>query len=146
VSLGGGRTNPGQLGAGKKPVPGKLKKTPERVGTRFENELEKKLKGIGARKQPGSGNYVGKPADLSLDEPGTLLMELKEITGRRVDPVEITKWLRKITREARGSGRKPCLAISFPNLGGPVAKHWAMLPVDVLEKLILAAGWEGFDE
>lgn len=145
MSLGGGRTNPGKLGADRRPVAGKLKKTPERVGDRFENKIAKKLRGIGARKQPGSGNYAGKPADIVLDEPGTLLLELKEITGRRVDPVEITKWLRKVTREARGTGRKPGLVIDFPNLGGPVPKHWVMIPVDVLKKLVLAAGWEGFE-
>ena len=146
MSLGGDRRpKPGQLGAGKKPLPGKLRKTPPRIGDRLESKIEKKLSRLGARKQAGSGNYAGRKGDLDIPEPETLLIESKEITGRRVDAVEITQWLRKITREARGKRKKPCLVIGFPDLEGAVAKEWGMLPLSLLEKLILAAGWEGFE-
>lgn len=146
MSLGGDRPTTGRLGADRRPAAGKLGKTPERVGDRLESKIERKLKRLGARKQPGSGNYAGMPADIDIPEPETLLIESKEITGRRITPIELTSWLRKITREARASGRKkPCLVVGFPDMEGAVAKEWGMLPLDLLEKLILAAGWEGFE-
>ena len=146
MSLGGDRPKPGQLGADRKPRAGKLKKPPKRVGDRLEDKIAAHLKSLKARKQPGSGNYAGKPADIDIPEPETLLIESKEITGRRVSPVEMTKWLRKITREARGFRKKPCLVVGFSDMEGAVAKEWAMLPLGVFEKLVLAAGWEGFEE
>lgn len=145
MSLGGDRPVPGRLGAGKKPQAGKLRKSSPRVGDRLETSVEKKLKRLGARKQAGSGNYAGRKGDVDIPEPETLLIESKEITGRRVSAVEITAWLRKITREARGKRKKPCLVVGFPDLEGAVAKEWGMIPLDLLEKLVVAAGWEGFE-
>ena len=115
------------------------------MGARLESKIEKRLSSLGARKQAGSGSYAGRKGDIDITAPETLLIESKEITARRVNPVEITSWLRKITREARGKRKKPCLVVGFPDMEGAVAKEWAMLPFELFEKLILAAGWEGFE-
>ncbi len=146
MSLGAKHPRPGKLGNGLRTIAGKLRKSPARVGDRLETKIEKKLKGLGARKQPGSGNYAGKPADIDIPEPETLLIESKEITGRRINPIEITSWLRKITREARGRRKSPCLVVGFADMAGAIPKEWAMLPLELLERLVLAAGWEGFEE
>lgn len=140
-----GRQQEGQLGAGRKPLAGKLGKTPERVGDRLENKLEKKLKSLGAKKTPGSGNYVGKKGDLDIARPESILFESKEITGRRVSPVEITSWLRKIVREARGVRKTPALVLGFPDMAGGLPNTWVAIPVEVFERLVLAAGWEALE-
>jgi len=133
------------LGGDRKPQAGKLKKTPERVGDRLENQLQKKLKSLGARKTPGSGNYVGRKGDLDIARPESIVFESKEITGRRVTPIEITSWLRKIVREARGARKTPALVLGFPDMEGACPKQWAAVPVEVFERLVLAAGWEALE-
>jgi hypothetical protein len=124
---------------------GKMRKDPERPGTRLEKQTVKRLAKLGARLTPGSGNQAGRPGDIELSEPETILFELKEISGRRVSPVQITGWLRKITREARTGRQKPSLVLGFPDMEGAVPKVWGMLPLEVLEALILAAGWESLE-
>jgi hypothetical protein len=135
------------LGGRKKRTTGKLGKKGPRVGDRLEREVESDLSGLKARRTPGSGNYAGRPADLDIPVSESFLLELKEITGRRVSAVEITKWLRKITREARTSGRKiPGLVVGFPDMEGAVAKKWIMFPLDKFENLVQAAGWEALED
>ena len=130
---------------GNKPAAGKLGKKPERPGTRLEKQTVKKLAKLGARLTPGSGNQAGRQGDIELREPETLLFELKEISGRRVSPVEITGWLQKITREARTGRQTPSLVLGFPDMEGAVPQVWGMLPLENLENLILAAGWESLE-
>ena len=133
------------LGAGRKPQAGKLKKTPERVGDRLETKAQRALKALGAKKTPGSGNYIGKKGDLDIHRPESILFESKEITGRRESPVEITGWLRTIVREARGVRTTPSLILGFPNMEGGCPKEWAAVPLEVFERLVLAAGWEALE-
>lgn len=104
------------------------------------------MSSLGARKQSGSGNYIGAKGDIDFKEPESLLFELKEITGRRMSAVEVTAWLRKIAGEARGVRKTPGLVIKFPNLEGAVPKVWAMLPLDVMRDLVEAAGWEALEK
>lgn len=145
MGLGNKKVGGGSLGGGK-PASGKLGKAPDRIGDRAENQAQKRLARLGARKTPGSGNYVGKPADIEIPEPETILFESKEITGRRVSPLELTKWLRKITREARTSGRRtPGLILTLADVEGAVPKQWGMIPLENLENLILAAGWDALE-
>ena len=145
MTLGDGRLRANQLGADRKPLAGKLRKTPERVGDRLETKAAKALKSLGARKTPGSGNYVGRKGDLDVARPESLLFEAKEITGRRVTPIEITGWLRKIVREARGVRKTPALILGFTDMEGSCPKQWAAIPLEVFEKLVLAAGWEALE-
>ena len=145
MSKRGGRPRASQLGAGRKPLAGKLRKTPERVGDRLESKAERTLQALGAKKTPGSGNYIGRKADLECARPESILFEAKEITKRRVTPVEITGWLRKIVREARGVRKTPALILGFPDMEGAIPQDWAAIPLEVFERLVLAAGWEALE-
>ena len=144
MSLGGDRPRAGGLG-GNKPKPGRLKRPKAPQGRASENRTQKKLSKLNARATPGSGNWAGRPGDLELAEPETFLLENKEISGRRVNAAELTKWLRKITREARTSRRQPGLTLDFVNMDGALPKQWAMIPLEMFEQLCLAAGWAALE-
>ena len=73
MTLGGKRLEGPRLG---KP---KLK-----PGDQTELTVQQKLYRLGARKQPGSGNYIGKKGDVDFLEPETLLLETKETEGQSI--------------------------------------------------------------
>lgn len=139
MSLGGKKPGSGKLG-GKKPGPGKLGKKADPVGTAHEKRTVKKLSKLGARRQPGSGNQTGKKGDIPLDRAETILFENKTTTGV-VLSLNYSD-VRKITREARDDRRVPGLLLAWENVKGPYPKDWGALPLEVLERLIRAAGWE----
>jgi len=143
LTLGGDKpVRPLRLSGEKRPVAGTLGKRVDRPGMAHEKQVEKRLKRLRARRTPGSGNQASRPGDLECAEPESLLFELKEISGRRVSQVQLTHWLRKITREARTGRKTPSLVLGFPDMEGAVPKVWGMVPLETLEALVMAAGWE----
>lgn len=120
-----------------KPRLGKPKPKP---GDKTELTTQQKLAGLGARRQPGSGNYIGRKGDVDVREPESLLLESKETEGQSLQ-LQMS-WLRKITREARGVRKVGGLVIGFTRVRGPTPSYWMCLPLDVCERLINAAGWD----
>jgi len=113
------------------------KPKPKGKGRVFEDRAAKAL---GARKQPGSGNQVGKKGDLEFAQAESFVAECKETEGKTL-ALEM-HWLRKIDKEARDHRKKPMFLFSFKNMDIPCPKDWAAIPLPLMKKLIVAAGWE----
>lgn len=125
---------------GRKPVAGKLGKDAERPGDAHEKRSVRKLAGLGAKRQPGSGNQPGKKGDIQLAELESVLFENKTTAGQ-VLKVRYAD-LCKITREARAERRTPGVILGFENAEGPYPQDWAALPLEVLNRLLEVAGWD----
>lgn len=125
---------------GRKLISGKLGKKPDLPGTGHEKRSAKKLQSLGASLTPGSGNQPSKKGDIILRELETILFENKSTQGvvLKLDYSDV----RKITREARTDRRVPGLLLAWENVEGPYPKDWGALPLEVLKRLIEAAGWE----
>lgn len=124
----------------RKPRGGKLGRDDDRIGDRQETRAVKKLRRLGVHKQRGSGNQHHAKGDLEGIQPESLLGECKT-TDKRHLPINMA-WLRKITREARGVRKTPLLIFGFEGMTPPTPKDWAAIPLEVFEKLIVAAGWD----
>ena len=125
------------LGGHKKPTPGRLGKPKAPKGMASE---KKNAKTLGARLQPGSGNYVGKKGDFDMVEPESFLGENKETKAASINLK--FSWLSKISREARDYRKKPFLVIDFSRMDSVHPTQWACLPLDLFKKLMDNAGWD----
>jgi len=131
------------MGGGSRRDP-KLGKPKLRPGVSTERETAKALNNSRsrdrARLQPGSGNYAGRKGDVEAYEPESLLAECKETVHNHLK-VEFS-WIRKVVAEARDRRKKPMLVLGFTEQQGPVPNVWGCLPLDLLVKLLDAAGWD----
>lgn len=124
----------------RRPRGSKLGRDDSRIGERHENRSAKKLRRLGIRKQRGSGNQHHAKGDLEGTQPESLLGECKT-TDKRHLPINMA-WLRKITREARAVRKTPLLIFGFEAMTPPTPKDWAAIPLEVFERLVIAAGWD----
>lgn len=122
-----------------KPRAGKLGQT-QKVHP-HDRRLERKLKDVGAKRQPGSGNQPGKKGDIELREPESLVLEGKSAVKRRSIVVTISL-LAKIAREARDVRKTAGFALEFLKMPKPYPRDWVLVPLPFLKRLIQAAGWE----
>lgn len=105
-----------------------------------EQRAGKKLQRLGARAQPGSGNQLARKGDFDVPTPESFLAEAKSTVTQTL--AVNMGWLRKIDREARGVRKTPMLIMQFEAMSVPVPKDWAAVPLEVLVRLIEAAGWD----
>jgi len=124
VSLGGNR-----------PIAGKLVKTKAHKGMASE---KRNAKTLGARLQPGSGNYIGRKGDFEHAEPESFLGENKA-TKNASFPLKFST-LAKISREARDLRKEPYLTIDFENVESYQPTVWACIPIELFKKLMDATG------
>jgi hypothetical protein len=96
------------------------------------NSHEKKLaKRLGGRTTPASGAKDAHKGDIKV---GEFLIDDKSTVN---NSISITKdMLVKINREARESGKNPCLSISFHGDMGLAGSTWYLVPERVFREII----------
>ena len=104
-----------------------------------ESRVEKRLKPLGARKQPASGALSGWKGDITLRKMESFLFECKTTTKESLRVKQ--KWLIKISREAREKRKKPGLVIGFEDMPVPTSQDWIAVPADVFVELMKEAGY-----
>ena len=121
---------------GRKLQSGKLGKTKAHKGMASE---KRNAKTLGAKLQPGSGNYIGRKGDFDHAEPESFLGENKA-TKHASFPLKFSV-LSKISREARDLRKEPYLTIDFENVESYQPTVWACIPIELWKKLMDASGW-----
>ena len=95
---------------------------------KYEKKLAKELKGI---PQPASGAIAGFKGDIRTTD---LLVDSKQ-TVMSSFRLSLTD-LHKITKEARGVNKFPCILITFEETTRVMPGKWAVIPIEVLTELI----------
>lgn len=103
------------------------------IGTTGRKSEQRLAKALGARLTPNSGALAGAKGDMKL---GSFLIEAKSTVN---DSLGLKfAWLAKIAREARETGKRPALALSFTTADGRAVTdgEWVCLPRRVFEDLL----------
>jgi hypothetical protein len=110
-------------------------KTQENKGMASE---KRNAKALGARCQPGSGNYIGRKGDFDFSEPESFLGENKA-TKNASFSLKFSV-LAKISREARDLRKEPFLTIDFENVQSHQPTVWVCVPRELFTKFMAASG------